>query len=145
MLIKYTGKYVNIYFIMKITYFCSSLASLACVMLSRDKRLCPGVDGRKCGAYMLPVVRDPQPTCTRCRGRNCTRDSTCNSCKDWSLAQWEAFHAKRSNTDSKKSNSRHAGGPASLTSESLLSSAPVKQAAPSLACPPPPSFRWGVR
>ena len=69
---------------------------------------------------------------------------TCNSCKDWSLAQWEAFHAKRSYTNRKKSNSRHAGGPASLTSESLLSSVPVKQAAPSLAPPPlsaPPSFR----
>ena len=107
-------------------------------MSSRDKRLCPGVDGCKCGAYMSPVLRDPHPMCARRRGRNCARDSTCSSYQDWSLAQWEAFHAKRSYTDCKKSNSRHAGGPTSLTSESPLSSAPVKQAAPSLA---PPSFR----
>ena len=100
-------------------------------MSSRDKGLCPGVDGRKCGAYMTPVVKDPHPTCARCRGRNCTRDSTCNSCKDWSLAHWEAFNTKRLHTDRKKSSSRHAGGPTSLTSESLSSSAPVKQAAPS--------------
>ena len=60
----------------------------------------------------------------------------CSSCQDWSLAQWEAFHAKRSYTNRKKSNSSHAGGPTSLTSESPLSSAPVKQAAPSLAPPP---------
>ena len=111
-------------------------------MSSRDKRLCPGVDGRKCGAYMSPVFRDPHPTCGRCRGRNCARDSTCSSCQDWSLAQWEAFHAKRSYTDRKKSNSRHAGVPTSLTSKSPLSSAAVKQAALSLAPPPlsaPPS------
>ena len=105
-------------------------------MSSRDKRLCPGVDGRKCGAYMSPVFRDPHPTCARCRGRNCAGDSMCSSYQDWSLAQWEAFHAKRSYTDHKKSNSRHAGGPTSLTSKSPLSSAPVKQAAPSLAPPP---------
>ena len=30
-------------------------------MSSRDKRLCPGVDGRKCGAHMSPVVKDPHP------------------------------------------------------------------------------------
>ena len=105
-------------------------------MSSRDKRLCSGVDGRKCGAYMSPVFRDPHPTCARCRGRNCTRDSTCSSCQDWSLDQWEALYAKRSYTDRKKSNSRHAGSPTSLTSESLLSSVPVKQAALSLAPPP---------
>ena len=126
----------------------SSLASLACIMSSRGKRLCPGVDGRKCGAYMSPVFRDPHPTCARCRGRNCARDSTCSSCQDWSLAQWEAFHDKHSYTDRKKSNSRHGGGPTSLTSESPISSAPVKQAAPSLAPPPlsapPPLLQRGL-
>ena len=106
-------------------------------MSSRDKRLCPGVDGRKCGTYMSPMFRDPHPTCARCRGRNCARDSTCSFCQDRLLAQWEAFHAKRSYTDRKKSNSRHAGGPTSLTSETPLSSAPVKPAAPSPFRPPP--------
>ena len=93
-------------------------------------------------------LRDPHPTCARCRGRNCARDSTCSSCQDWSLAQWEAFHAKRSYADRKKSNSHHAGGPTNLTSESPLSSAPVNQAAPSLAPPPlsapPPSEGSGI-
>ena len=30
-------------------------------MSSCDKRLCPGVDKRKCGAHMSPVVKDPHP------------------------------------------------------------------------------------
>ena len=121
-------------------------------MSSRDKRLCPGVDGRKCGAHMSPVVKDPHPTCTRCRGRNCTRDSTCISCKDWPLAQWTAFDssiARRSNTDHKRSSNRHVGDSTSLTPQSLSSSVPVKQAAPSLAPPPlttpPPSEGSGIR
>ena len=120
-------------------------------MSSCDKRLCPGVDGRKCGAHMSPVVKDPHPTCTRCRGRNCTRDSMCISCKDWSLAQWTAFdsfNARRSNTDRKRSSNRHAGDSTSLTPQSLSSSAPVKQAAPSLPPPPhphPPSEGSGIR
>ena len=121
-------------------------------MLSRGKRLCPGVDGRKCGAHMSPVVKDPHPTCTRCRGRNCTRDSTCISCKHWSLTQWntfDAFNARRSHTDRKRSSNRHASDFTSLTSQSLSSSAPVKQAAPSLALPPlstpPPSEGPGIR
>ena len=65
---------------------------------------------RKCGAHMASVVKDPHPTCTRCRGRNCKRDSTCISCNDWSLAQWTAFdsfNARRSNTDRKRSSNRH--------------------------------------
>ena len=121
-------------------------------MSSRDKRLCPGVDGRKCGAHMSPVVKDPHPMCTRCRGRNCTRDSTCSSCKDWSLDQWTAFdsfNARRSNTDRKRSSNRHAGDSTSLTPQFLSSSAPVKKAAPSLAPPPlttpPPSEGSRVR
>ena len=138
-LIKYSGKYVKIYFNMKITYFCFSLASLACVMSPRDMRLCPGVGGRKCGAYPSPVFRDPHPTCVMCRGRNCASDSTCSTCQDWSLAQWEAFHAKRSYADRKKPNSCHAGVPTSLTSETPFSSAAVKQAAPSLASLPLPA------
>ena len=121
-------------------------------MSSRDKRLCPGVDERKCGVHMSPVVKDPHPTCTRCRGRNCTRDSTCISCKDWSLAQWTAFdsfNARRSNTDRKRSSNRHAGDYTSLTPQSLSSSAPVKQAASSLVplplTTPPPSEGSGIR
>ena len=93
-------------------------------------------------------LKDPHPTCTRCRDRNCTRHSTCISCKDWSLTQWTAFdsfNARRSNTDRKRSSNRHAGDSTSLTSQSLSSSAPVKQAAPSLAPPTPPSEGPGIR
>ena len=70
-----------------------------------------------------------------------------NSCKDWSLTQWNAFsafNAKRSHADRRKSSNRHAGSSTSLTSESLSSSAPVKQAAPSLSTPPP-SEGSGIR
>ena len=78
-------------------------------------------------------------TCTRCRGRNCTRDSTCISCKDWSLTQWttfDSFNARRSNTNRKRSSNRHAGDSTSPIPQSLSSSAPVKQAAHSFAPPP---------
>ena len=34
---------------------------MSCRLVIRN---CPGVDGRKCGAHMSPVVKDPHPTCT---------------------------------------------------------------------------------
>ena len=40
---------------------------------------------------MSPIFRDPHPTCARCRGAKCTSYVTCILCKDWSVAQWEAF------------------------------------------------------
>ena len=43
---------------------------------------------------MSPVFRDPHPTCARCRSRKCSFDVTCDICKDWSVAQWEAFLIK---------------------------------------------------
>ena len=33
---------------------------------------------RKCGAFLARLDRDPHPTCTRCRGRICTKDMTCD-------------------------------------------------------------------
>ena len=122
-------------------------------MSSCDKRLCLGIDGRKCGAHMAPVAKDPHPTCIRCRGRNCTRDSTCISCNDWSATQWNAFDSfyanKRSNTDRKKSSNCYSGESTSLTPQSLSLLAPGKQAAPSLSPPPltnpPPSEGSGIR
>ena len=90
---------------------------------------------------MSPVLIDPHPTCTRCRGKNCTSDSTCSTCEDWSLGQWESFDKKRSYAGCKKSNKRHAGDPTSLASKTTCSAAPIKQAATShapLAPPPPP-------
>ena len=43
----------------------------------------------------VPHIRDPHPTCARCRGVKCIADVTCDICKDWSVAQWEAFLKRR--------------------------------------------------
>ena len=42
--------------------------------MSRELRICPGVGGRKCGAFLSSLDRDPHPTCARCRGKISTRD-----------------------------------------------------------------------
>ena len=109
--------------------FCFLLASLAFVMSSRDMRLCPGVSDRKCGVYMSPVQLDPHLTCARCRGRNCTSDSTCSTCEGWSLGQWESFNKERSYAGRKKFSKCHAGDSTSLASKTTCSSVPIKQAA----------------
>ena len=70
--------------------------------MSRELRICPGVGDRKCGAFLSTLDRDPHPTCTRCMGRICTMDMTCDICADWSAAQWEQFVKKRSYKDRKK-------------------------------------------
>ena len=81
------------------------LFSLARMLL--DQQLCPAVAGRKCGAFMSPLFRDPHPTCARCRGKKCTPHVTCDICKDWSVAQWEAFLKKRSYSGCCKSRPSH--------------------------------------
>ena len=64
--------------------------------MSKELRFCPGVGARKCGAFLARLDRDPHPTCTRCRGRVCTRDMTCDFCAVWSAEQWALFAKKRS-------------------------------------------------
>ena len=64
--------------------------------MSKELRICPGVGARKCGAFLACLDRDPHPTCTRCRGKVCTRDMTCDFCAVWSAEQWELFTKKRS-------------------------------------------------
>ena len=64
--------------------------------MSKELRVCPGVGARKCGAFLARLDRDPHPTCTRCRGKVCTRDMTCDFCAVWSADQWELFAKKRS-------------------------------------------------
>ena len=64
--------------------------------MSKELRICPGVGARKCGAFLAGLDRDPHPTCTRCRGRVCTRDMTCDFCAVWSAEQWALFAKKRS-------------------------------------------------
>ena len=82
-------------------YFPCFLFSLA--RMSLDQRLCPGVGGRICGAFMSPLFRDLNPTCVRCRGKKFTSDVTCDICKDWLVVQWEAFLKKRSYSRHRKS------------------------------------------
>ena len=62
--------------------------------MSKELRICPGVGARKCGAFLARL--DPHPTCTRCRGRVCTRDMTCDFCAVWSAEQCALFAKKRS-------------------------------------------------
>ena len=64
--------------------------------MSKELRICPGVGARKCGAFLARIDRDPHPTCTRCRGKICTRDMTCDFCAVWSAEQWALFSKKRS-------------------------------------------------
>ena len=71
--------------------------------MSRELRICPGVGSRKCGAFLSTWDRDPHPTCTRCRGKVCTRDMTCDFRVGWSPSQWEAFAKKRAYKDRKRS------------------------------------------
>ena len=70
--------------------------------MSREQRLCPGNGGKKCGAFMSPLFRDPHPTFARCRGRCCSNDMTCDICKDWSVTQWEKYHCKHSYSERHK-------------------------------------------
>ena len=70
--------------------------------MSRELRICPGVGDRKCGAFLSRLDRDPHPTCTRCRGKVCTKDLTCDFCAVWSAEQWELFAKKRSYKERKR-------------------------------------------
>ena len=96
--------------------------------MSRELRICPGVGNRKCGAFLSTLDRDPHPTCTRCWGRICTKDMTCDICADWSAAQWELFVKKRSYKERKKP-SRPSGSvpPALLASPSAETPSGVSQ------------------
>ena len=71
--------------------------------MSRALQICPGVGGRKCGAFLSSFDRDPRPTCARCRGKICTKDMTCDFCVDWTPGQWELFDKKRTYKERKKS------------------------------------------
>ena len=70
--------------------------------MSRELRICPGVGGRKCGAFLSSLDRAPHPTCPRCRGKICTKDMTWDFCVGWSPAQWELFAKKRTYAERKR-------------------------------------------
>ena len=89
---------------------------------------------------MSPLFRDPHPTCTRCRGRSCSYNSTCKTCDGWSLDQWEHYRLKHDYAGRSKSSFRHAGDPIETASNPPLSPAStrsVSPAPPSLPLHPP--------
>ena len=96
--------------------------------MSRELRICPGVESRKCVTFLSTLDRDPHPTCTRCRERVCTKDMACDICADWSAAQWEQFVKKRSYKERKK-HSRPSGSvpPAPLASSRAETPSGVSQ------------------
>ena len=103
-------------------------------------RRCPGNGGCPCGTYTSPLFRDPHPTYTRCRGRSCSYNSTCNTCDGWSLDQWEHYRLKRAYAGRSKSSSLHAGDPIDTASNPPLSPTSTRSVSPSppfLPLPPP--------
>ena len=112
--------------------------------MSCDQRLCPGVGAVGVGAFMSPIFRDPHPTCARCRGVKCTADVTCDICKDWSVAQWEAFLKHRPYSGRrKKCPSGSALPPASQTPppSASASSEAGRPVLPPQSLPPPSEGR----
>ena len=73
------------------------------LVMSRELRICPGVGGRKCCAFLSSLDRDPHPTCARCRGKICTRDMTCDFCVGCTPGQWELLAKKRTYKERKRS------------------------------------------
>ena len=94
--------------------------------MSKELRICPGVGARKCGAFLARIDRDPHPTCTRCRGRVCTRDMTCDFCAIWSAEQWALFGKKRSYKE-RKSRPSGSAPPAQQTSPRAETSSGVSR------------------
>ena len=94
--------------------------------MSKKLRICPGVGARKCGAFLARLDRDPHPTCTRCRGRVCTRDMTCDFCAVWSAEQWALFGKKRSYKE-RKSRPSGSAPPAQQTSPRAETSSGVSR------------------
>ena len=114
--------------------------------MSRELRICPGVGHRKCGAFLSTLDQDSHPTCTRCRGRICTIDMTCDICANWLAAQWEQFVKKRSYKDRKKP-SRPSGSvpPAPLASPRAETPSGVSQPGTSSSSLSRPSGGRGKR
>ena len=94
--------------------------------MSKELRICPGVGARKCGAFLARIDRDPHPTCTRCRGKVCTRDLTCDFCAVWSAEQWALFSKKRSYKE-RKSRPSGSAPPAQQTSPRAETSSGVSR------------------
>ena len=105
-----------------------------------EQRLCPGVGGRRCEAFMSPIFRDPHPTCVRYRGTKGSADVTCDICKGWSVAQWEAFLKRRPYSERRKkrpSGSTLPSAPPPILPSDSSSSEAGRPASPPQSLPPP--------
>ena len=78
--------------------------------------------------------------CSRCRGRKCTADVTCDISEDWSVAQWKAFLKKCYNgrRKSRPSGSDLRAAPLTLPPSTVAS---LEAGNPP---PPPPLSKRGV-
>ena len=103
--------------------------------MSKELRICPGVGARKCGAFLARLDRDPHPTCTRCRGKVCTRDMTCDFCAVWSAEQWELFAKKHSYKERKHRPSGSAPSAQQTSPRAETSSGVSRPGTSSSSCP----------
>ena len=84
MLIKYSGKYVKIYFNMKITfsllwipvYWTTDSDNFSSASLAGKVRTC------HCGKSMSNLTKDFHTVCTDCKGVDCDLDHQCVECHD---------------------------------------------------------------
>ena len=72
--------------------FFLALFSLCQCRVTSDFALVLGALGVGCSCPPYLGVRTQG---ARCKGIKCTSDMTCDICKDWSVAQWEAFLKRR--------------------------------------------------
>ena len=125
-------------------YLCSVFSLFRIMSVSCNQRLCPGVGGRKCGAFMSPIFRDLHPTCARYRGIKYTADVTCDICKDWSVAQWEAFLKRRPCSGHRKKRPSGSALPPAFQTPPPSASASSEAGCPALpprSLPPPSEGR----
>ena len=94
---------------------------------------CPGLGGRVCGSFMSPLSTDPHPTCVKCRGHECTRDHTCDVCKDWPEEQWKAFGRKKKKKSKKDKTSSSSSQAHDLSLSSASPAPPPRTPAPAIA------------
>ena len=55
---------------------------------------CTGTAAKPCCQFLSPIIIDPHPTCTKCRGKECSFTDTCDICAAWPTEQWLAFASK---------------------------------------------------
>ena len=116
--------------------FLASLAYLSCRLWIRDFATWSVAVGVACSCRQSLGIHTPR-VLGLCRGRKCSSIATCDICHDWSLAQWESYHSKRSNAERSKSSNRNSGIPTGPTANPPLYPASESGAASPAPLPPP--------